>query len=252
MENSHTYTLAELAGAFGLTERTARYYIEKVLPPHHKKGRGKVARYGQDTWNCFQFIMLVRERYGFGPSQVSGLLADIEQSTIDRVVRGEEELAVMSVPFASELSAGQAHSELPPASQRATRFRPRQRRKARSKQQSVQNIAYSLEKDSFLSEAAVSLEISADEAGAAVEFEDSAENVETAFEFEDSVEEVEAAINFEGSAEETEPVPAGDWQTLYADEELLIQSHQKKPLTHLQQEQIRTAAWVIKEVLGSA
>ena len=44
MNNDHTYTLAALAEKTGLTERTVRYYIEKVLPPHHKQGRGKLAR----------------------------------------------------------------------------------------------------------------------------------------------------------------------------------------------------------------
>ena len=38
-----------LAADFDLTPRTARHYIENVLPAHHKTGRGKLARYGQDT-----------------------------------------------------------------------------------------------------------------------------------------------------------------------------------------------------------
>ena len=48
MNENHSYTLAELAEETGLTGRTVRYYIEQVLPPHHKQGRGKLARYGQD------------------------------------------------------------------------------------------------------------------------------------------------------------------------------------------------------------
>ncbi len=100
MNKDHGYTLAELADETGLTERTVRYYIERVLPPHHKQGRGKLARYGQDTLNCIRFIVLVGERYGFKPGQAKGVLADVPQETIDRVVRGEEELAVMTVPSA--------------------------------------------------------------------------------------------------------------------------------------------------------
>ena len=33
MNDDRTYILAELAQAFGLTERAARYYIEKTLAP---------------------------------------------------------------------------------------------------------------------------------------------------------------------------------------------------------------------------
>ena len=108
MNNDHTYTLAALAEKTGLTERTVRYYIEKVLPPHHKQGRGKLARYSQDTLNSIRFIVLVGERYGFKPGQAKGVLADVPQETIDRVVRGEEELAVMTVPSASP-EIGRAH-----------------------------------------------------------------------------------------------------------------------------------------------
>ena len=84
MNEDQTYTLAELADKCGLTERTARYYIENVLPSHHKKGRGKLAQYGQDTYNCFQFIQQAKKRYGFRPGQIQGVLASIGQETIDR------------------------------------------------------------------------------------------------------------------------------------------------------------------------
>lgn len=113
------YTLEELAQDFDLTERTARYYIEKVLPPHHKKGRGKKAEYGQDTWNCFAFIQLAREQHGLRPGQVAGVLADIPQSTIDRVVSGEEELAVATIPTAPSFSGPTKR-----ASERARRYLP--------------------------------------------------------------------------------------------------------------------------------
>ena len=55
-----TYTLEELAEAFDLTPRNARHWIEKILPPHHKKGRGSLARYGRDTFNCFAFVQRAR------------------------------------------------------------------------------------------------------------------------------------------------------------------------------------------------
>ena len=113
------YTLEELAQDFDLTERTARYYIENVLPPHHKKGRGKKSEYGQDTWNCFAFLQLARERYGLRPGQVAEVLADIPQSTIDRVASGEEELAVATIPSAPSYSGPTKR-----ASERARRYLP--------------------------------------------------------------------------------------------------------------------------------
>ena len=69
MDKADSYTLEELAADFDLTPRTARHYIENVLPPHHKTGRGKLARYGQDTWNCFAFIQKVRQQSGFTAAQ---------------------------------------------------------------------------------------------------------------------------------------------------------------------------------------
>ena len=113
MNKDHTYTLAELAEETGLTGRTVRYYIEQVLPPHHKQGRGKLARYGQDTLNCIRFIVLAGERHGIKPGQAKGVLADLPQETIDRVVRGEEELAVMTVPSTSAKMDYEQASSLP-------------------------------------------------------------------------------------------------------------------------------------------
>jgi len=92
--NEPDYTLEELACAFGLTPRTARHYIENVLPAHHKKGRGKLARYGQDTRNCFAFIQKAREE-GLTSAQISGVLADLGQEQIDRVAEGLEELTIV-------------------------------------------------------------------------------------------------------------------------------------------------------------
>ena len=78
MIEANTSTLEDLAEAFGLTPRTARHYIEKVLPPHHKQGRGKLARYGQDTWNCFAFIQKVRAQAGVTMAYLTEVLASLE------------------------------------------------------------------------------------------------------------------------------------------------------------------------------
>ena len=91
------YTLEELAEAFGLTPRTARHYIENVLPAHHKKGRGKLAHYGQDTWNCFAFIKKARAEK-LTTAQISGVLANLSQAQIDRVAEGQEELMIVPTP----------------------------------------------------------------------------------------------------------------------------------------------------------
>ncbi len=101
MDKTNTYTLEELAEAFGLTPRTARHYIENVLPPHHKTGRGKLARYGQDTWNCFAFIQKARRESGFTAAQISDVLATLDQAQIDRVAEGREEMRIVTSPSLS-------------------------------------------------------------------------------------------------------------------------------------------------------
>ena len=101
MDKSDTYTLEELAEAFDLTPRTARHYIENVLPPHHKTGRGKLARYGQDTWNCFSFIQKVRKQSGFTTAQISDVLSTLDQAQIDRVAEGREDLRIVTSPSLS-------------------------------------------------------------------------------------------------------------------------------------------------------
>ena len=68
-----TFTLEELAEDFDLTPRTARHYIENLLPEHHKTGRGKVARYGMDTWHCFAFIRRAKEE-GLTNQQIADAL----------------------------------------------------------------------------------------------------------------------------------------------------------------------------------
>ena len=99
MNDDAGYSLEDLAEAFGLTPRTARHYISSLLPPRHKTGRGRRARYGQDTWNCFAFIRRARQG-GLTMTQIAGQLAHIGQPRIERVVRGLEELAI--VPTAAE------------------------------------------------------------------------------------------------------------------------------------------------------
>jgi len=100
MDKPKSYTLEELAADFDLTPRTARHYIENVLPPHHKTGRGKLARYGQDTWNCFAFIQKVRQQSGFTAAQLTEAMATLDQEQIDRVAEGREDLRVVTSPIA--------------------------------------------------------------------------------------------------------------------------------------------------------
>jgi DNA-binding transcriptional MerR regulator len=128
MNEDHTYTLTELAKKTGLTERTVRYYIEQVLPPHHKQGRGKLARYGQDTLNSIRFILLVGKRYGLKPGQAKGVLADVPQETIDRVVRGEEELAVMTVPSAPQKMDFERSGHFPSSTAQVKKYLPQEDR----------------------------------------------------------------------------------------------------------------------------
>jgi DNA-binding transcriptional MerR regulator len=90
------YTLEDLARDFRLTPRTARYYVEKVLPEHHRPGRGRAAEYGQDTWNCFKFIEKARDQ-DLTLTQIGNVLADLDQAQIDRVAEGGEELTIVPV-----------------------------------------------------------------------------------------------------------------------------------------------------------
>ena len=120
MNEPNTYTLEELAEAFDLTPRTTRHYIENVLPSHHKTGRGKLARYGRDTWNCFSFIQRVRQDAKLSAAQLSDVLARLDQDQINRVAEGREELAIYIAPdFSAAMKHGAARS-LPRASMRAS------------------------------------------------------------------------------------------------------------------------------------
>ncbi len=119
MDKPNTYTLEELAADFDLTPRTARHYIENVLPPHHKTGRGKLARYGQDTWNCFSFIQKVRRESGFTATHITDVLATLDQEQIDRVAEGREDLRIVTSPSLSASMNYSPKHDLPRASQRA-------------------------------------------------------------------------------------------------------------------------------------
>lgn len=124
MGKSDTYTLEELAAEFDLTPRTTRHYIENVLPSHHKTGRGKLARYGQDTWNCFSFIQRVRRESGFTATQISEVLATLDQAQIDRVAEGREEMRIVTSPSLSAPTLHNPKHDLPRASQRAALWSP--------------------------------------------------------------------------------------------------------------------------------
>jgi DNA-binding transcriptional MerR regulator len=120
MNEPNTYTLEEIARDFDLTPRTARHYIENVLPSHHKTGRGKLARYGRDTWNCFSFIQRVRQDAKLSAAQLCDVLARLDQDQINRVAEGREELAIYIAPdFSAAMKQGAARS-LPRASMRAS------------------------------------------------------------------------------------------------------------------------------------
>ena len=209
MSENQTYILAELADQTGLTERTVRYYIEQVLPPHHKQGRGKLARYGQDTLSCIRFILLVRERYGFKPGQAKGVLADVPQETIDRVVRGEEELAVMTVPSA-------------PASMKPERARSLRSASARMKK--------------YMVEESHSLKSSPPQ-------EDRLEVFDQ--EMSGPMSDMEPASHSAWSDSE----PGNRWRTIFQDGEVRIQCRGKRELTEHQKEQIKAATKLIELAL---
>jgi len=116
------YTLEDLARDFRLTPRTARYYVEKVLPEHHRPGRGRAAEYGQDTWNCFKFIEKAREQ-DLTLTQIGNVLADLDQAQIDRVAEGGEELTIVPVSSTIHRPRGKPGlRRLERASERIERF----------------------------------------------------------------------------------------------------------------------------------
>ena len=125
MNDTPRFSLQELADAFDLTPRTARHYVEKILPARHRSGRGKRARYGQDTWSCFAFIRKARQDK-LTLAQIAALLDAWEQPAIDRVARGFEELCIVPAgreepnePFSSPCMAGEFSSPAQPGAPRA-------------------------------------------------------------------------------------------------------------------------------------
>ena len=210
MREDHTYTLAELADQTGLTERTVRYYIEKVLPPNHKQGRGKLARYGQDTLNCIRFILLARERHGIKPGQAKGVLADVPQEIIDRVVRGEEELAVMTVPSGP------------------TRVEPERAMFQRSASMRRKNYVVEESRSPNPSPA-------------------TKDSLESMSDWEMS--EPMADMELSTLSASSPPEPRIRWRTVFADEQLRIQCRGKSNLTAHQEEQIKAAAKLIELAL---
>ena len=210
MNENHSYTLVELAEETGLTGRTVRYYIEQVLPPHHKQGRGKLARYGQDTLNSIRFIVLVGERYGFKPGQAKGVLARVSQETVDRVVRGEEELAVMTVPMDTA-------NTLPPRASSLLRSSARMTKDQTSRQHSLKTARPMEDRMDLLAEAEM-------------------------FEADSGMEDNEFAAY--SIKERIDP-----WRTVFSDDRLRIQCRGTRKLTPHQEEQIETAAHLIKLAL---
>lgn len=118
-----SFTLEELADAFDLTPRNARYWIENILPPHHKKGRGRVARYRRDTYNCFAFVRKAREEK-LTSRQITQVLAGLDQAQIDRIAEGTEELAVFSLLSAPLVEESAGPPPMPAASRRARNYLP--------------------------------------------------------------------------------------------------------------------------------
>jgi len=209
MNEDQTHTLAELAEICGLTERTTRYYIEKVLPPHHKQGRGKIARYGPGTLNSIRFITLVKERYGFKPGQVKSVLASVPQETIDRVVRGEEEVAVMPVPSGRMKLNVQQAGALPRSKLRAAKYIKNTPQMFSPTRPATEDTS-SIEEDMLMSDAGP---------------------------------EINELFSY-SSAEPEQP-----WRTIYADEHVRIQRRGNQELSQHQEEQIEAAARLIKLAL---
>jgi len=210
MNKDHSYTLAELAEKTGLTDRTVRYYIEQVLPPHHKQGRGRLARYGEGTLNCIRFIVLVGERYGFKPGQAKGVLADVPQETIDRVVRGEEELAVMTVPSVQAKMSFERASSMPSSSARMAKHVTGDQRRVKASR------------------------VMEDHSDARLDAEMPGPN------FEPEINEL---------ADYSVAEPIDPWRMIFANEQVRIQCRCKGPLTSHQQEQIKAAARLIELAL---
>lgn len=212
MHDDRTYTLEQLATDFGLTARTARHYLEHLLPPHHRRGRGKRARYGQHTWNCFALIRKAREEK-LTSAQISSLLHAFSQQQIDRVAGGLEELAIVPRPAAEpiEVASSPCMAEDFPGFSLADRGGP-----------SLNDVSYL--------EHAVS-DIGAGPPAAGHAFASSRPNA------------------MPGPMPGPKPGPAPRWRVLYSDDELQITHHGQA--TEEQREHVRLAVALIKRILNT-
>jgi len=215
-----TYTLEELAEAFDLTPRTARHYIENILPAHHKKGRGKLARYGHDTWNCFAFIQKARQER-LTSEQMSRVMAELSQDQIDLVAGGLEDLTI--VPTTTGLYSMDEASPAPmaSASRRRGNFMPDDDSPPKSEQLSV-----------FQEELAAKRKA---EIARGSKYREPAE--------------VKMSIAPDMDFSESEPSSGPSWRVLYSDDKLQI-THRGEA-DREQREQVRLAARLIKRILKS-
>ncbi len=210
MNEKDTYTLAELAEKCGLTERTTRYYIEKVLPPHHKQGRGKLAQYGHDTLNSIRFIKLVSDNHGIRPGQARDVLARVQQETIDRVVSGEEELAVMTVPSVATKMRMQSTHPLVSASSRVENFKSLQSKRSESEGRILESADFLLDEELAMAD---------------------------------------SAPEFEERAAFLRQEPEDPWHTIFETHKIRIQTLGARGLSNHQEEQVEAAARLIELAL---
>ena len=215
-----TYTLEELAEAFDLTPRTARHYIENILPPHHKKGRGKLARYGRDTWNCFAFIQKARQER-LTSQQMARVLAELSQDQIDLVAAGLEDLTI--VPTTTGLySMDEAPStRMASASRRVGNYMPDDDSPSKSEQLSMLQEELTVKRKT--------------ETARESKYRKSAE--------------VKMSIARDMDFSASQPLSGPSWRVLYSDDQLQI-THRGEA-DREQREQVRLAARLIKRILKS-
>jgi len=215
-----TYTLEELAEAFDLTPRTARHYIENILPAHHKKGRGKLARYGRDTWNCFAFIRKARQER-LTSEQMSRVLAELSQDQIDLVASGLEDLTI--VPTTTGLySMDEAPStRMASAARRRGNYMPDDLSVSKNEELSVLQEDLAPQRKAEIAKES--------------KYRESAE--------------VKMAMAPDMDFSASQPLSAPSWRVLYSDDQLQI-THRGEA-DREQREQIRLAARLIKRILKS-
>jgi DNA-binding transcriptional MerR regulator len=215
-----TYTLEELAEAFDLTPRTARHYIENILPPHHKKGRGKLARYGRDTWNCFAFIQKARQER-LTSQQMARVLAELSQDQIDLVAGGLEDLTI--VPTTTGLySMDEAPStRMASASRRVGNYMPDELSLSKSEELSMLQEEPAAKRKTEIARES--------------KYRESAE--------------VKMSIAPDMDFSASQPLSGPSWRVLYSDDKLQI-THRGEA-DREQREQVRLAARLIKRILKS-